>query len=99
MRKAKWFYSFGKSYQFNILPQFTKRELLWKSKFGTPRCEYEPKICIKWLWWEFTGIQGSERYWEQWLWVHKYNDGDYEKAKSTWPWVDMETKLSSWREF
>jgi hypothetical protein len=30
------------------------------------------------------------------LWVHKYNDGDAEKAKQTWGWVDYETKESTW---
>ena len=41
--------------------------------------------------------QGDDQAWEQWLWVHKYCDGDVQKAKETWGWVDWETKESTWK--
>ena len=26
-------------------------------------------------------------FWEQWLWLYKFSDGDLQKAKDTWQWT------------
>lgn len=37
-------------------------------------------------------------YWEQWLWIYTYCDGDIDKARETWGWIDFETNKSTWNE-
>ena len=64
------------------------RSLLWKDKFATPRCESPPEFNIIICNLKFTWIFGDDEYWEQWLWIHNYCDGDKIKAKATWPWVN-----------
>ena len=49
-----------------------------------------------WLCFEIYGVWGDDGWWERWLWIHKYNDGDYDKAAETWGWVDVETGESTW---
>jgi hypothetical protein len=88
----KWY----KNSKFIILPFFKKNKLLWKDKFETPRCELIPQYRLEWLWFGLNCSWGNEDYWEQWLWIHEYNNGDEEKAKSTWPWIDYETKQNTW---
>lgn len=73
------------------------RELKWKDKFNSPRCELEPFLRIEFLWFGLFIIRGDDQAWEQWLWVHKYNEGDVELAKETWPWRNMYTKKSTWK--
>ena len=99
MKKAEWRFQFYKNYKFRFLPYFHKRKLMWKDKFETPRLEYEPQFRIEWLMWGFEGTQGDDQYWEQWLWIHKYHDGDINKAEETWPWTSMDTKKSSWKNY
>jgi hypothetical protein len=100
MKKPKWTYGFYINYTFRWIPLYYRvKELMWKDKYDTPRCEIEPQVRIEWLWWEFYAVQGNDQYWEQWLWVNKYCDGDYEKGKSTWGWVNGTTKESTWIDF
>lgn len=94
MKKAKKYYQWYINYKFNWIPQIIKTKLLWKDKFETPRCEHEPSLRIEWLWWGFYYSEGTNKYWEQWLWLNKYK-----KTKEEWPWINYETKKSSWIEF
>ena len=95
--KPKFTFYFYKTY-FKWKP-YTRlvKELLWKDKYESPRVELEPQFRIEWLWFGFTIIRGCDSSWEQWLWVYKYNDGDKQKAKDTWPWINSETKQSTWK--
>jgi hypothetical protein len=99
IKKPKWSFQYWPSYQFNLLPKFNKHGLYWKDKFGTPRCEIPPTIEINWLWFSFWWRQGDDDFWEQWLWLTEYCDNDIEEAKETWPWVSMENKESTWKDF
>jgi hypothetical protein len=99
MKKAKFKLSFYKNYKFVWFPYFFKQKLLWKDKYETPRCEREQYFKIEWLWFGIYGILGDDDYWEQWLWVYKYNNGDIIKAKQEWGWVDFETKQSTWIDY
>jgi len=96
MKKAKFSLQFYVSYRFLWFPQFTKTKLRWKDKFETPRHEMSPSFKFEWLWFGIYGSWGDEEYWEQWLWFKYYSDEDYKKAKATWPWIDSETKKSTW---
>lgn len=97
-KKPKFNFWFYKTY-FKWKPYtYLVKKLLWKDKFESPRVELEPQFRIEWLWFGFIAIRGCDNTWEQWLWVHKYNDGDVEKAKDTWPWLDGTTKLSTWKD-
>lgn len=87
-----------RNYKFRILPFFLKRKLMWKDKFGTPRCEREPYFTFEWLWFVISGVWEDDDYWEQKLWISVYNDMNYEKAKSTWPWTTMDD-VSTWKDY
>jgi len=78
---------FYKNYKFRFLPYFIKQKLRWKDKWSTPRCESEPFFKFEWLWFGIEVVWGSDNYWEEWLWIYKYNDGNYEKAKQDWGWT------------
>ena len=96
-KKPKWKVRFYKNRRFVLIPEkWRVRELLWKDKFGTPRCEVPPYIRIEWLWFGFHAIQGNDEQWEQWLWVHMYHDGNVDRAKKEWEWIDGQTKKSTW---
>ncbi len=98
--KAKFQLKFYKNqYRFNWTPYFIKRKLRWKDKFETPRCETEPYFRFEWLWFGIHGMWGDDQYWEQWLWIYEYNQGDIKKAKESWPWTSMETKESTWVDY
>ena len=99
MKKAKFNFKFYINYKFLLIPYFTKQELMWKDKYDTPRCEREPYFKIEWLWFGIYGVWGDDNYWEQWLWVYKYNNGDIEKAKQTWGWINSETGESTWIDY
>jgi hypothetical protein len=66
MKKAKFNLSFYKNYKFVWSPIFIKEKLMWKDKFGSPRCEREPYFKLEWLWFGIYGVWGEDRYWEQW---------------------------------
>lgn len=100
-KKPNWDFRISKSYRgFIWKPKmhrtYSLNEPMWKDKFGTPRCERVPYIEIHWLGLCLYIWRGEEHYWEKWLWIHKYNNGDELKAKQTWPWVEFKTKKSTW---
>lgn len=99
MKKAEWQHQFYKNYKFRMVPYFQKTKLLWKDKFETPRCERCPNFTFEWLWFGFHGECESDEYWEQYLWIYKYNNGDVDKARESWPWTEFETKKSTWEEY
>jgi hypothetical protein len=99
MKKAKFRLTFFTNFRFVWIPYFIKQELLWKDKFHDPRCEREPYFRFEWLFWGIYGVWGDDQYWEQWLWVNKYYDGNYQKAKESWGWVDSDTKQSTWIDY
>jgi hypothetical protein len=68
------------------------RKLLWKDKWGYPRSEAVP--CVR-----VFGRQyyiKHDQWWEQYLWIHYYNGGDYELARKSWGWIDGKTEESTW---
>ena len=85
----------------------------WKDKFDTPRYEYPPAIWIhifklNMIWyWKLPNEKYMDDYWEQALWYLYYyknisqgrlDSPDINKAKESWPWVDMELKGSTWND-
>jgi hypothetical protein len=94
--KRKYRIYFCKDYRFRLIPEIVANRLRWKDKFGTPRCELPPRLEINWLGGSVLFIIGEDEYWEKWLWIKYYNDGDKKKAKETWPWVDLKTRQSTW---
>lgn len=85
--------------RFKWIPYFSLLRLRWKDKFGTPRCELKPSLRFNWLGFEISFILGDDQYWEQWLWIKKYNNGDEKKAKENYPWIDVFTKESAWKDY
>jgi hypothetical protein len=84
--------------------KFKKLKLGWKDKYDTPRFEWSPAFYIYFFRWQFcifwvspTG-DCTDKYYEQILWCKYYCDGDVEKAKETWPWIDGKTKESTWND-
>lgn len=75
------------------------RHLIWKDKYNSPRCEVSPFFRLEFMWFGLILVKGDDQSWEQWLWVHKYNDGDEDQARSTWPWRHMYTKTSTWKDY
>jgi hypothetical protein len=74
-------------------------ELGWKEKYGTPRFEWSPSIQLYFFMFEFSMfLKIEERYWEQLLWVKYFCDGDVNKGRESWKWVDWETKQSTWND-
>lgn len=99
MKKAKFKLSFYKNIYFYFIPRFYYQKLRWKDKFNTPRCEREPHFKFEWLWFGIYGVWGDDQYWEQKLWIDEYNNGDIEKAKKEWGWIDFYTKESTWIDY
>jgi len=99
MRKAKWKIYTHTLWRFKFIPEWRSNNLRWKDKYETPRCEKPPTKSIEWLWFGITIVQEDDDYWERWLWIHEYCDGDIKKAEETWGWVDCETKESTWKNF
>lgn len=99
MRKAKLKIHFNKNYRFLWIPYFIKRDLMWKDKFETPRCEHVPYFMFEWLWFSIYGHWEDDQYWTQWLWINKYHNGDIDVAKEEWGWTDMKTGKSTWKEY
>lgn len=98
MKKAKFKIWFYRQSIFFWLPKLSIQKLRWKDKFGTPRCEHVPDLRFEWFWFVVYGAWGDDDYWEQWLWLNKYCDGDYERAKKEWGWTDMNGK-STWIDY
>jgi len=107
VRRAKdWTLNlFGNQYWIQIgWPiKITWHGLGWKDKYDTPRFEFAPGFYIYFFHWQFCMWKVSpdgdnDRYYEQKLWLEKYSNNDYNKAKETWPWVDGRTKESTWND-
>ena len=100
LKKPRWSCSIFKMIGRNCIPKIYRspilKEPLWKDKNATPRCECIPQIDIRWLGLNIYLYRGNSAYWERWLWIHRYNNGDEVKAKSTWPWIDPKTGKNSW---
>lgn len=45
MKKAKLFIQLYLT-KFKLIPYIRHNKLLWKDKFGTPRCELEPQLIV-----------------------------------------------------
>lgn len=87
-------------------------DVLWKDKYDTPRFEEVPFIKITLfskfvflIYWTVKEGQNDE-YWEQVLWYLYYNNTvsqglikvpDLETAKESWPWTDMRTNKTTWK--
>ena len=96
-KSPKWNFCF---YRYSIKnamydPFFQSNQLEWKDKFHTPRCERLPLIKFNFLFFKLCITQGDDHYWERWLWIHEYNDGDEDKARETWKWKNTDG-YSSW---
>lgn len=99
MNRAKLSTTFYRLRYFRILPFYESLELIWKDKFQTPRCQSIPSFRFEWLWFGIYGQWGDDQYWEQWLWIHEYHDGDVQKAKDSWGWRDIKTNKSTWIDY
>jgi hypothetical protein len=99
MKRPKLYTYLSRGLPFRLIPRLEWNGLLWKDKFGTPRCEREPAFNIWWFTFMLNVSLGDDQYWEQRLWVEEYHDGDEEKAKRNWGWVDFETKESTWIDY
>lgn len=103
-RSKEWLFNlFGNQYWIQIgWPiKITWHGLGWKDKYDTPRFEFSPGFYIYFFHWQFCTWEVSptsrtDKYYEQKLWLEKYSDNNYNKAKETWPWVDGQTKESTW---
>lgn len=78
-------------------------QLGWKDKYDSPRFEWSPSFHIYFFWWQFSIFWNApdgdnDQYYEQILWYLKYSNKDIVKAKESWPWVDSETKKSTWKD-
>jgi hypothetical protein len=73
-------------------------ELGWKEKYGTPRFEWLPSIQLYFFMFEFSMFLGNDDYWEQLLWVKYFSDGDVDKGRESWKWIDGISKESTWYE-
>ena len=102
-KRPKWYVQINDD---NLFPSFLpsvhnsiynrSKEPLWKDKYASPRCELVPCFEIRWLGYTITFTRGNDSLWERWLWIHKYHDGNEDKARETWPWSDILTKESTW---
>lgn len=98
MKKPKKYWNWFRLDEFRLIPYIKKESLLWKDKYGTPRCEASPQLEIKWLWFHLLLIIGDDEYWEQWLWIRNYgNNGNIKKAEETWMWVNNKG-LNTWNK-
>ncbi len=103
-RSKDWIFNlFGNQYWIQIgWPiKITWHGLGWKDKYDTPRFEFAPGFYIFFFHWQFciwevSPISRNDKYYEQKLWLEKYSNNNYNKAKETWPWVDGQTKESTW---
>ena len=91
------------SFPFSWIPFFEKSyslvEPLWKDKYNTPRVEIVPHISFKWLGIDIYIHKGTSEYWERYLWIHDYNEGDEIRAIELYPWNTGKreyTRLLTW---
>lgn len=76
----------------------------WKDKFDSPRHEWNPAFYVFFFKWQFCihwvgpNDKDNDSYWEQILWFLNYSNRDVKKAEQTWPWIDGDTKQSTWNK-
>lgn len=100
MKRLKYYFYFNILSYFRFKPFFRYNSLLWKEKYDTPRVELVPRLLIMWLKFEFIIYKGTDCWWERWLWLHKFCDSNIEKAKNTWPWINInENNKNSWDNY
>lgn len=92
-----WFVEIG--YPFYI----GSNELGWKTKYDSVRFEWSPAFYVFFFHWQFCIFWNapdgdSDKYYEMILWWMYYSNKDVDKARSSWGWVDYETKVSTWNE-
>ena len=80
-----------------------KVRLGWKDKYETPRYEWSPMFHVYFFFWQFcifweSPNKDSDLYYEMLLWYKNYCSSDIDKARTTWPWKDADTKRSTWNE-
>ena len=82
--------------------RFVVNSLGWKDKYGSPRFEWCPAyhlyffnwhICI----WLSAPDDNNDKYFEMVQWYRNYCNKDINKAKNTWPWTNMDTNITSWK--
>ena len=115
----KWHFRFGRCENVDLFPcykgnlakvfDFFQWDVTWKSKFDSPRFEYNPMISIVFFWtWRFYFWYGftpeqhregyiEDEYWEQYLWTVHWSDGDVGQARETWEWRDRSGN-STWKD-
>lgn len=104
-KSIKGFFYFGKQRKVPLTfwnPNFliTSSDVMWKDKFHSPRFEESPYFLINLFGYSIGYIwkfEDEDEYWEQALWYLYYANGDIDKAKETWPWVNMDKK-STWSD-
>jgi len=100
--RCKAFKLFGYNISYGWPIAFHSNDLGWKDKFESPRFEWAPSFMIFFFNWQFAihwhspDSNNDDKYWEMILWWKYYADKDIRKAKKTWPWIDSETKKSTW---
>ena len=104
--KDKIFKLFENYYWISIGRPFAIRwyELGWKDKFGSPRHEWSPSFQIYFfglqfcMWWEAPNSDYSDKYYEMMVWYLHYCKKDLSKAEQEWPWIEVETKRTTWNK-
>jgi hypothetical protein len=82
---------------------YVEVSLGWKDKYDTPRFEWGPSKMFYFFKWQVCVFykpenitSGISKYWEMYLWWKYYSLQNLPIAKSTWGWVDGNTKESTW---
>ena len=107
-RADDWIFKlFGNYYWIQIGSpiKYSKSELAFKDKFGSPRHEWNPFFHIYFFHWQFCirlSAPKEERfddaYWEMWVWFKYYCKEDIIEAENTWMWKDYASKISTWNK-
>lgn len=87
---------------FHWYPKFDfNNKLIWSEKNEFPRVDLSPYWSISLGFKTILINHGFDFEWEWYLWVTKYNNGDIENAKKTYPWFDGKTmeQLKPWLNY
>jgi hypothetical protein len=95
LTKSYWKPYFSKSYSL--------KEPVWEDRDnGSPRVYSSPYVEIRFLWWLFYFYRGYDEYWERYLWIHNYNEGNEIRAIENYSWrthikdKEFETTFRTW---
>ena len=97
---------FGKSFsKYKVLDAHCF-DVCWKSKWNTPRHEYNPKCVIvlfnKWelsFWWEYLDGEGKDKsmeYWESILWFVYYKKSLQDSVRLGTGWSTWDEDKQAW---